>query len=212
METVNKADSKTISDVIKKQKVVDQKVSDIMASQAMASDKKIQEVMRWRLGQLTQAEKDYMDDALKNDDSIISKEAIMQSGNLYVYCMDNPLNYVDPSGLGVENKTFILVTGFGQRLAVTIACYYEYDENGNKYYTYAEIGNVTASGFAPYTLFTVSKSARVDSGGNIDFSVTFGQTVGVTISGQPYGLYTRNWSAYGSVQKDGVQWIVVNDI
>ena len=57
----------------------------------------ISEDPHWNIDNMIYGDKEYKDEETKIPDM----HAIMQSSNLYAYCMNNPMKYVDPSGEGV---------------------------------------------------------------------------------------------------------------
>jgi hypothetical protein len=70
-------------------------------------------------------DKEYKDGEVK----MPSMEAIMQSSNLYVYCMNKPLMYVDPSG-----RLTVAVGGYGAAAFVVkagVSSQYVIDDNKN---------------------------------------------------------------------------------
>ena len=54
----------------------------------------ISEDPHWNLGNMIYGDKEYEEDEIKQPDI----QAISQASNLYMYCLNNPLKYADPSG------------------------------------------------------------------------------------------------------------------
>ncbi|MBP3360212.1 MAG: RHS repeat-associated core domain-containing protein, partial [Clostridia bacterium] len=63
----------------------------------------------WNVGNMIYGNKKYVEDEVKIPDV----NAILQSSNLYVYCRNNPVKYVDPSGeTGTEVASVLLWDAF----------------------------------------------------------------------------------------------------
>jgi len=80
-----------------RQAVIARVINEIYATPCLSSENKITNALRWSLGQLTSEEQQALEREIKSFRSI-SLEAIIQSGNLYVYCANNPIKHIDPSG------------------------------------------------------------------------------------------------------------------
>ncbi len=87
----------------------------------------ISEDPHWNLDNMIYGDKEYEEDEIKQPDI----QAISQASNLYVYCLNNPIAFIDFSGLDVivVNQTEN-VAGFGHMSA------FVEDDNGNWYFFY----------------------------------------------------------------------------
>jgi len=88
--------NKDIANQIKKQQVIAQHINNIYTG-SDDSTKKITEAARWASGQLTDDEKKQVDNEVKGI-RVPLIAAIMQSSNLYAYCINNPVNLIDSTG------------------------------------------------------------------------------------------------------------------
>lgn len=108
-----------VSETIKRQQAIQKHIDEIYLSQGMTGNEKIMEATRWRLGQLTEEEKQSLEYGVKGI-IIPSAEAIMQSGNLYAYGMNNPLKYLDSSGEFAVTATLATASAIAALKAVGI--------------------------------------------------------------------------------------------
>ncbi|MBU5451523.1 RHS repeat-associated core domain-containing protein, partial [Acetivibrio sp. MSJd-27] len=80
-----------------KQYLILKHINNLYISSNMSLEEKLNEVARWKLGQLTDEE----EQTIENEISGIQEPSIkiiLQSSNLYVYGINNPNSYIDPSG------------------------------------------------------------------------------------------------------------------
>jgi len=99
-----------VSEIIKKQQALQKQIDEIFLMQGITSDEKIMLATRVRLGQLTDEDKQLLGDevsGVRTPDIL----AIMQSSNLYVYGLNNPLKYDDPTGLKIPGKKLLTKAG-----------------------------------------------------------------------------------------------------
>ena len=93
-------------DLKKEQKVIQNNIRKIYLDQSKSSEEKREEVSRWNLRKLSEEEEVSIQSEIE-EMKVISLGAIVQSGNLYIYCINNPLYYIDPTGcLAVQPTLF----------------------------------------------------------------------------------------------------------
>ena len=188
-----------------RQLIIEQVVGNIFLKTGMTSTDKILEAQRWRMGQLTGRERQYVEYRV-GEIRQPSINAIMQSVNLYVYCMGNPVTFSDPSGNYVGTTVLLLATGaLGYKVKFDITPYYTMDGN-QRVYSKVEIGNAYSSGFGP-AVQTNSKGIEIDSEGNINFTISYSCYFGISINGTIIGMY-RTFVAGGTIDKYGktINW------
>ena len=86
-----------ISESVKRQQIIQSHIDEIYLTCAMTTEEKSVEETRWRFGQLTDGEKQLLEIEVKGN-HVPSPNAMVQSSNLYVYVMNNSMNYIDPYG------------------------------------------------------------------------------------------------------------------
>jgi len=130
LETANSSvlDMSKIMSDIAIQQVKESKIMKILSDPFTSDSEKISSINRYATGQLTDDEKKQIKDEAKGlkTPSII---AIVQSGNLYVYCGNNPVLYFDPSGLKVYLLSASAAASLG--LSVGVGAYAVIDDRGN---------------------------------------------------------------------------------
>ncbi|MCL2281233.1 MAG: hypothetical protein FWC25_01045, partial [Dehalococcoidia bacterium] len=99
-----------IAYILKKQAIVAKVASDIYTYACWSSDLKILNATRWNLGQLTENEQQALEQVI-NKIRYVSLEAIIQSGNLYVYCANSPVIFNDATGLWFTRAIISVASG-----------------------------------------------------------------------------------------------------
>ena len=105
-----------------RQQVIKKCIEAIYLKSGITSDEKIAEATRWRMNRLTDAEKQMLERAVQGIKTP-QMTAIMQSSNLYVYCMNNPILFIDPSGWSLEGVLPGIGSGIGAGAAEVIAMF-----------------------------------------------------------------------------------------
>ena len=80
----------------------------------------VSEDTHWNLSNMIYGDKDYKDEEIKIPDT----SAIMQSSNLYAYCMNNPMKFADPSG---EIADWVILALYGYAQTVITSPDLQYD-------------------------------------------------------------------------------------
>lgn len=137
-------------------------------------------------------------------DSYVQAPELAQNYNGYVYCLNNPLIYTDPSGEIVWFVPIIIgaaVFGTGNLAAHVIRGDVDDFRDGLKYFGQGALAGAALGAAWQFAPLIPGIGQTIQTGMNIYGAVHIGGAAISTVSGLGQGVFTGDWSALGNASE-----------